>query len=138
MKRLRDPRLWIGFGIAAVFLWIAFRDVDVSVVARQVAGANWAVLLGLSIPAYLLAPAAPLDSRRGVMALHGHATPGNVDHAALLFGLRDDYHHAFGLELASLGSAALPRPSPPVIPKTSRRTYAVLPRTRTGNPRPPP
>lgn len=55
MKRARDPRIWIGFAIAAVFLWFAFRDVDFSEVVRQVAGADWLILLGLSLPAYLLA-----------------------------------------------------------------------------------
>jgi uncharacterized protein (TIRG00374 family) len=55
MKRARDPRIWIGFAIAAVFLWFAFRDVDFSEVVRQVASADWLILLGLSLPAYLLA-----------------------------------------------------------------------------------
>ena len=55
----------------------------------------------LSIPAYLLNPAAPKDSARAVMAIHGH---GEAD---ACLGLWDDYHHSFALALAQAGHIVL-------------------------------
>jgi hypothetical protein len=56
---------------------------------------------GLSIPAYLLEPPPGVTRRRALMAIHGH---GEVEP---VIGLRDDYHHAFGLEMAKLGHLVL-------------------------------
>ena len=54
-NRWRDPRLWLGFAVTAVLLWLFLRDVPFRDVTRVIAGTNWGVLFGLSIPAYLLA-----------------------------------------------------------------------------------
>jgi len=55
----------------------------------------------LSIPAYLLLPKTVPRSQKAVMAIHGH---GEVESCV---GLRDDYHHAFALELAKAGHLVL-------------------------------
>jgi uncharacterized protein (TIRG00374 family) len=55
MKRLRDPRVWIGLAITVVCLWLALRGVDFRDVASDMARANWPLLLGLSIPGHVLA-----------------------------------------------------------------------------------
>jgi len=55
----------------------------------------------LSIPAYLLEPADPSQKRSAVIAVHGH---GDVE---ACIGVRDDYHHSFGLELAKAGHTVL-------------------------------
>ena len=54
-SRWRDPRVWLGLAVTAVLMWLVMRDVPFGGVARDVAGARWGPLLGLSIPAYLLA-----------------------------------------------------------------------------------
>ncbi len=56
---------------------------------------------GLTIPAYLLAPADRAPDKSAVMAIHGH---GSVEPC---IGLRDDYHHFFALELAKDGHLVL-------------------------------
>lgn len=56
---------------------------------------------GFSIPAYLLEPPPGSSGRRPLMAIHGH---GQVEPVA---GAREDYHHAFGLEMAKLGHLVL-------------------------------
>ena len=53
MKRLLDPRVWLGLAITAVALWLSFRDVDFSELGRELARANWWLLIGGSLPAYL-------------------------------------------------------------------------------------
>lgn len=53
-RRWRDPRVWLGIGITGLFLWLALRDVPFDEVARAIAGAHWLVLIGISVPAYLL------------------------------------------------------------------------------------
>lgn len=55
---------------------------------------------GLSIPAYLLEPDKG-SSRGAVMAIQGH---GDVEG---VIGVRDDYHHRFGFELARAGFTTL-------------------------------
>jgi len=55
MKRARDPRVWLGLAITALFLWLALRDVSFAEVGKAIAQANWPLLLGLSIPAHLSA-----------------------------------------------------------------------------------
>jgi len=52
MRRLRDPRLWLGLAVTALALWLSFRDVSWPALARDLARANWWLLLGPSIPAY--------------------------------------------------------------------------------------
>jgi dienelactone hydrolase len=56
---------------------------------------------GLTVPAYLLVPGKEAPRRSAVMAIHGH---GSVEPC---LGLRDDYHHAFALELAKAGHLVL-------------------------------
>jgi hypothetical protein len=55
---------------------------------------------GLSMPAYLLEPEGKTPAG-AVMAIHGH---GDVE---AVIGVRDDYHHRFGLELARAGFTVL-------------------------------
>jgi uncharacterized protein (TIRG00374 family) len=46
--------VWLGIAITVVAMWFALRDVDLSVVAAEFRRANLWVLLGLSVPSYLL------------------------------------------------------------------------------------
>jgi uncharacterized protein (TIRG00374 family) len=46
--------VWLGVALTLVFVWLALRDVDTKEVARAIAGAHWGVLLGVSIPTYIL------------------------------------------------------------------------------------
>ena len=55
MKRLRDPRVWLGLGVTALSLWFAFRGVSWPALGRELARTNWWLLLGASVPAYLAA-----------------------------------------------------------------------------------
>lgn len=55
MKRLKDPRVWLGLAVTAVCLWLALRGVDFREMAGDMAKANWFLLLGVSIPAHILA-----------------------------------------------------------------------------------
>ena len=55
MKRLRDPRLWVGLGVTALALWLSFRDVSWPALGRDLARANWWLLIGASLPAYVAA-----------------------------------------------------------------------------------
>lgn len=63
----------------------------------------WVMRIGdnLTIPAYLMLPARPLAPGRAVVAIHGHGDAEGV------VGIRDDYHHAFGLRLAQAGHIVL-------------------------------
>jgi len=54
-RRFRDPRLWLGLGITALALWLSFRDVSWRQLGRDVARANWWLLIGVSVPAHLWA-----------------------------------------------------------------------------------
>jgi hypothetical protein len=54
-RRLRDPRLWLGLGITALALWLSFRDVSWRQLGRDMARANWWLLIGISLPAHLWA-----------------------------------------------------------------------------------
>ena len=54
-SRWRDPRVWLGLALTGFFLWLVMRDVPFDEVARDIARARWGPLLGLSIPAYLMA-----------------------------------------------------------------------------------
>jgi hypothetical protein len=47
--------VWLGLGVTALALWLSFRDVSWSQLARDVSRANWWLLLGGSVPAYLWA-----------------------------------------------------------------------------------
>jgi hypothetical protein len=53
VKRLRDRRVWLGLAITALALWFAFRDVSWRELGQQLARADWLLLLGPSLPAYL-------------------------------------------------------------------------------------
>jgi hypothetical protein len=53
VKRLRDRRVWLGLAITAFALWFAFRDISWAELWQQLARANWWLLLGASLPAYL-------------------------------------------------------------------------------------
>jgi len=55
----------------------------------------------LSIPAYLLLPEEDSAPGSAVMALQGHGEVGGV------IGVKEDYHRAFGLELAKAGHVVL-------------------------------
>jgi uncharacterized protein (TIRG00374 family) len=50
--RWRDPRVWIGIAVTAFCVWLALRGVSFREVGRDIARANWVVLLSLSLPAY--------------------------------------------------------------------------------------
>ena len=41
MKRARDPRVWLGLVVTALFLWLALRDVSFAEVGKAIAQANW-------------------------------------------------------------------------------------------------
>ena len=56
----------VGLLVTAVFLWLFLRDVPFREVAHVIAGTRWGVLLGLSIPAYVLAVYALLVVPRAV------------------------------------------------------------------------
>jgi len=51
---VRDPRVWLGVAITAFFLWLALRDVSFGEVAAAIGQADWVVLIGMSVPPYLL------------------------------------------------------------------------------------
>ena len=53
--RWRDPRVWLGLAITAATLWLALRGVDPRALARDLARANLPLLVGVSVPAHLLA-----------------------------------------------------------------------------------
>jgi hypothetical protein len=53
VKRLRDPRVWLGLGVTALSLWFAFRGVSWAALGRDLARTNWWLLLGVSLPAYV-------------------------------------------------------------------------------------
>ncbi len=55
MKRLRDPRLWVGLFVTALALWLSFRDVSWPALGRDLARANWWLLIAASLPAYVAA-----------------------------------------------------------------------------------
>lgn len=46
--------MWVGLGVTAFFVWISVRDVDFAEVGRTIAGADLSLLIGLSVPSYLL------------------------------------------------------------------------------------
>lgn len=50
---LLDARIWIALAITAATLWLAFRGVDLQILARDVRRADVLLLVGLSIPLYL-------------------------------------------------------------------------------------
>jgi len=54
VRRLSDPRVWFGLGVTAFFLWLVLRDAPFGEVARVIASANWILLIGVSLPAYVL------------------------------------------------------------------------------------
>jgi hypothetical protein len=51
---MRDPRVWFGLAVTAFFLWLVLRDAPFAEVTRVIARANWVLLVGLSVPAYIL------------------------------------------------------------------------------------
>lgn len=53
--RWRDPWLWLGLLITVACLWLALRDVSFAHVARDMARADFPLLIGLSVPAHVLA-----------------------------------------------------------------------------------
>jgi hypothetical protein len=53
LARLTDPRVWVGFAITAVALWLALRGVSLRELAEDVAGAQLRWLLALAVPAYV-------------------------------------------------------------------------------------
>jgi len=54
-RGIRDPRIWLGLALTLVAGWFALRDVDLRAVWEEFRRADWRVLLGVSIPAYLAA-----------------------------------------------------------------------------------
>ncbi|MGE4609076.1 MAG: lysylphosphatidylglycerol synthase transmembrane domain-containing protein [Myxococcota bacterium] len=46
--------MWSGVAVTGFFIWLVFRDVDFGLVGEAIAQADWLILLGVSIPAYLL------------------------------------------------------------------------------------
>ena len=52
-RRLRDPRVLLGFSITAVAFWFVLRDVDFQELGGILAGTDLWILLGLSIPAHV-------------------------------------------------------------------------------------
>jgi len=53
-RPLRDPRVWFGLAVTALFLWLALRGVPFAQVAEAIAGARWGILIAVSVPGYLL------------------------------------------------------------------------------------
>jgi glycosyltransferase 2 family protein len=53
-SRWRDPRVWIGGAITAVTLWLALRDVSYRDLARDLARADLPLVVGVSVPCYVL------------------------------------------------------------------------------------
>jgi uncharacterized protein (TIRG00374 family) len=51
---LSDPRVWFGLAVTGFFLWLVLRDAPFGEVARVIARADWLVLVGFSVPAYIL------------------------------------------------------------------------------------
>jgi uncharacterized protein (TIRG00374 family) len=47
--------VWLGLAVTAVFLWLVLRGVPFADVARDIARADWGVMLALSVPSYVLA-----------------------------------------------------------------------------------
>lgn len=52
--RVRDLRVWLGLAVTALFVWLSLRGVPFAEVGSAIAGARWGLLLGLSVPSYLL------------------------------------------------------------------------------------
>jgi len=50
---VRDYRVWLSLGITGAFIWFVIRDVDFALVLATIREANWLVLVGVSVPAYL-------------------------------------------------------------------------------------
>ncbi len=53
-RRLRDPRLWVGIAITLATLTLAARGVDSRTLLHDLSRANLPLLIGLSVPIYLL------------------------------------------------------------------------------------
>ncbi|HSJ97766.1 MAG TPA: lysylphosphatidylglycerol synthase transmembrane domain-containing protein [Myxococcota bacterium] len=53
-RRWRDPRVWLGLAVTAVTLWLALRGIDPKALARDLARADLPLVIGISVPAYLL------------------------------------------------------------------------------------
>lgn len=53
-SRWRDPRIWLGIAITAVTLWLALRGIDFAVLGRDLARANLPLVIGISVPSYVL------------------------------------------------------------------------------------
>ena len=53
-RRWRDPRVWIGVAITAVTLWLELRDVSFRDLGRDLARADLPLVVGISVPSYLL------------------------------------------------------------------------------------
>jgi hypothetical protein len=51
---VRDPKVWLGIAITAIAMWFAVRDVDPAAVWAEFRRADLVVLLGVSVPSYLL------------------------------------------------------------------------------------
>jgi glycosyltransferase 2 family protein len=52
-SRARDPRVWFGVAVALVAVWFALRGIDLHELGTDFRRANWVVLIGISVPAYL-------------------------------------------------------------------------------------
>jgi uncharacterized protein (TIRG00374 family) len=50
----RSARVWLGLAVAAIAVWFALRGVDLHAVAAEFRNARWGLLLGISLPAYLV------------------------------------------------------------------------------------
>ncbi|MDE0886531.1 MAG: lysylphosphatidylglycerol synthase transmembrane domain-containing protein [Myxococcota bacterium] len=54
VPRISDWRIWLGFGITAVCVWLAVRGIPLVEVAQAIEGTHFWSLLALSAPCYLL------------------------------------------------------------------------------------
>lgn len=53
-SRLRDPKVWFGIVITVVCIWLTLRGVDFSDLAQDMARANWLLLVGASVPCFVV------------------------------------------------------------------------------------
>jgi uncharacterized protein (TIRG00374 family) len=53
-SRWRDPRVWVGATITVVTVWLALRGVDFHTLVHDLARANLPLVIGISVPAYVV------------------------------------------------------------------------------------
>jgi len=55
MRLLRDYRVWIGFAVTGLCLWLALRNVDLAAVGEALRTADWRLILFIAVPSNLVA-----------------------------------------------------------------------------------